>query len=82
MCDFCDSQSAEQHECTHCGRMFCLDDGYLRKNETEISDWLCYECDAELLNKDELQASSEKVLDIMAARGLDLRPYQKINLIP
>lgn len=44
MCDFCDSRSPEQHECSKCGRMFCLDDGYLHKNETGESDWLCYEC--------------------------------------
>ena len=45
MCDFGGEQRTEEHECARCGRVFCLDCGYLRKNETGESDWMCYECE-------------------------------------
>lgn len=49
MCDFGDEYyDSDEHECARCGAMFCPDHGYLRKNETGESDWLCFECDAEL----------------------------------
>ncbi len=46
MCDYCDAQHVEFHECAMCAATFCLDCGYLRYNGAE-SDWICYECDEE-----------------------------------
>ena len=48
MCDFCNEYRTEEHECARCGRLFCLDCGYHRYNETGESDWICYECDGEI----------------------------------
>jgi hypothetical protein len=47
MCDYCDAQHTEVHECARCAATFCLDCGYLRYNETGESDWICYQCDVE-----------------------------------
>lgn len=51
MCYVCGHLSSEVHECARCGTFFCLDCGYLRKNETAEEDWLCYECDVEVANE-------------------------------
>lgn len=48
MCDYCDAQHTEVHECAMCAVTFCLDCGYLcYYNSTGESDWICYQCDEE-----------------------------------
>ncbi len=47
MCDYCDAEHVEAHDCARCASTFCLDCGYLRYNSSGESDWVCYQCDEE-----------------------------------